>query len=170
MCGISIEVASRAEAGDILSSPERYTEVMYLVSIGESHDELPIGFANVTQRLRLVFADHIEGPYCPTEKDIREVIQLADSLRTSVGKVLIHCEAGVSRSSAAALIMYAYWFGEGREWDALERVLQQRPMALPNALMVSIADKLMERGGRLIEVVKFYEEKTLHQDIDGPKI
>jgi predicted protein tyrosine phosphatase len=158
MCEISIEVVSRVEAGDILCSSERCSELTYLVSIGESHDELPIGFENVTRRLRLVFADHINGPDCPTEEDIRDIIGLADSLRTSAGKVLVHCEAGVSRSSATALIMYAYWFGVGREWDALERVIQQRPIARPNPLMVSIADRLMGRGGRLVEVVQSYEE------------
>jgi len=68
-------------------------------------DELPTGFENVTRRLRLVFADHIEGPGCPTEEHISDIIRLAESLRVCAGKVLVHCEAGVSRSSAAALIM-----------------------------------------------------------------
>jgi predicted protein tyrosine phosphatase len=54
--------------------------------------------------------------------------------------------------------MYACWFGVGRELDALERVIQQRPIARPNPLMVSIADKLMGREGRLVEVVQSYEE------------
>ena len=56
MCKIFIEVLSRVEAGDILRSSERCSEVTYLVSIGESHDELPIGFENVARRLRFVFA------------------------------------------------------------------------------------------------------------------
>ena len=55
--------------------------------------------------------------------------------------------------------MYAYWFGAGREREALERVLAQRPMARPNRLMVSLADQLLGRSGRLIEIVKSYEER-----------
>src|SRR6476646_4426505 len=163
MCKIFIEVLSRVEAGDILRSSERCSEVTYLVSIGESHDEPPIGFENVPRRLRLIFADHIEGSDCPTEEDIRHIIGLAESLRTSTGKVLIHCEAGVSRSTATALIMYAHWFGVGRELDALARVIQQRPVARPNPLMVSIADKLMGREGRLVEVVQAYEGKIEYE-------
>lgn len=158
MHGLSIEVLSRAEASDILCSPERCAGVTWLVSIGEPHNELPIGFANVARRLRLLFADHVDGPYGPTAEDVRQIIALAESLRASTGKVLIHCEAGVSRSSAAALIMYACWLGAGREREALSRVLLQRAIARPNRLMVSLADKLLGRDGRLVEVVQAYEE------------
>jgi len=159
---MSIEVVGRVEASSILCSSELCRQITCLVSIGESHDELPTGFENVTRRLRLVFADHIEGPGCPTEEHISDIIRLAESLRVSAGKVLVHCEAGVSRSSAAALIMYAYWFGAGQEQQALERVLQQRPVARPNSLMFFIADKLMERGGRLVKAVQVYEERVIN--------
>jgi predicted protein tyrosine phosphatase len=151
---IFIEVASRGEAGDILSSPARCADVTYLVSIGEPHDELPSGFENVPRRLRLVFADHVSGDYGPTEEDVRKIIELAERLRSSAGRVLIHCEAGISRSSAAALIMYACWLGAGREREALERVLAQRAIAHPNPLMIALADRLLGRNGRLSELVQ----------------
>jgi predicted protein tyrosine phosphatase len=138
----------------ILSSPQGCADVTYLVSIGEPHNELPLGFNNVARRLRLLFADHVDGEYGPAEEDVRRIIELAESLRTSAGKVLIHCEAGVSRSSAAGLTMYAYWFGVGREREALEWVLAQRPIARPNRRMVSLADELLGRGGRLMGVVE----------------
>lgn len=154
-----IEVVSRAAASDILCAQQGCTDVTCLVSIGEPHNELPLGFENVARRLRLTFADHVDGEYGPTEEDVRRIIELAESLRSATGKVLIHCEAGVSRSSAAALIMHAYWLGSGREREALERVLKQRSIARPNRLMVSLADKLLRRGGRLVEVVKSHEER-----------
>jgi predicted protein tyrosine phosphatase len=150
---ISIEVVSRAEAGDILSSPQRCTGVTCLVSIGEPNDDLPSGFDNVARRLRLLFADHVSGAYGPSVEDVRRIIELAESLSSSAGRVLIHCEAGISRSSAAAMIMYACWLGPGREREALERVLAQRAIARPNRLMIAHADKLLGRGGRLLEVV-----------------
>ena len=149
---IIIEVASRPEAGHILSSPERCAEVMCLVSIGEPHDELPTGYDNARRKLRLLFADVVTD-LGATEEDVRQIIELADGLRTDIGKVLIHCEAGISRSTAAALIMYACWLGPGREREAMDRVMAQRPVALPNRRMVGIADKLLGRGGRLLEVL-----------------
>ena len=150
--GLIIEVASRAEASEILNSPPRCSEVTYLVSIGDLHDELPTGYHNVTQKLRLLIAD-VVTELGATEEDVRRIIRLAEGLSSETGRVLIHCEAGVSRSSAAALIMYACWLGPGREREAMERVLAQRPVALPNWRMVEIADRLLVRDGRLVGVL-----------------
>jgi predicted protein tyrosine phosphatase len=149
---LTIEVASRYEAGDILSSPERCAEVMYLISIGDVQDALPLGYDNANRKLRLLVAD-VVTELGATEQDIRQIISLAEELRASAGRVLIHCEAGVSRSSAAALIMYACWLGPGREREAMMRVLAQRPIAVPNRRMVELADKLLDRRGRLVEVL-----------------
>ena len=145
-----IEIASRPEAGDILVSPQRCAHITCLVSIGDAQDELPAGYDNVPRKLRLLVAD-IVTERGATEEDILRIIELAEGLRSDTGTVLVHCEAGVSRSSAAALIMYAYWFGPGREQEAMERVLAQRPVAIPNRRMIELADRLLERGGRLLE-------------------
>lgn len=146
-----IEVASRAEASDILNSL-RSSEVTYLVSIGDLQDELPAGYNNVPHKLRLLIAD-VLTELGATEEDVRQIIRLAEGLQSETGRVLIHCEAGVSRSTAAALIMYAYWLGPGREREAMERVLAQRPVAFPNRRMVELADRMLVRGGRLVGVL-----------------
>ncbi len=149
---IMIEVASRLEASDILSSPHRCSQISYLLSIGESQDPLPAGYENVQRKLRLLFADVLteEGP---TEGDVRQIINLAELLSRDSGKVLIHCEAGVSRSTAAALIMYACWLGPGREQEAMQRVVAQRPVAIPNRRMVAFADGLLGLQGRLVKAL-----------------
>ena len=152
----TIEVASRYEAGDILSSAERCAEVTYLLSIGDVQDDLPLGYNNVNSKLRLLVAD-VVTEFGATEHDIQQIITLARELRSITGRVLIHCEAGVSRSSAAALIIYATWLGPGRELEAMERVLAQRPIAIPNRRMVALADRLLGRNGRLTLVLN---EKT----------
>lgn len=146
-----IEVASRAEASDILNSL-RCSEVTYLVSIGDLQDELPAGYNNVPHKLRLLIAD-VLTELGATEEDVRQIIRLAEGLQSATGRILIHCEAGVSRSTAAALIMYAYWLGPGREREAMERVLAQRPVAFPNRRMVELADRMLVRGGRLVGVL-----------------
>ena len=148
---LTIEVASRIEAGDILSSPQ-CADVICLVSIGDGNDELPLGYYNVARKVRLLIAD-VVTEFGATEEDVQEIIKLAEDLSTCTGRVLIHCEAGVSRSTAAALIMYACWLGPGREREAMHRVLKQRPIAFPNRRMVELADKLLDRGGRLVGVL-----------------
>lgn len=147
---IKIEVRSRLEAGEILCTPDRCAEITYLVSIGHGEDPLPEGFENAERKVRWLIADVVteEGA---TEEDVRGIIQLAEQLRSEGGTLLIHCEAGISRSTATALIMYACWLGQGREDEAMERVIAQRPYAMPNRRMVAIADNLLALDGRLLQ-------------------
>jgi predicted protein tyrosine phosphatase len=149
-----IEVFSIAEVSEVLCSPQGCGDVTYLVSIGEPHEELPAGYENVARRLRLHFADTLAGELSPSKDDVRQIIELAEALRFSRGRIVVHCAAGISRSSGAALIMYASWLGPGRERDALDRVLAQRPIARPNRRMVELADELLERDGQLVAVVQ----------------
>jgi predicted protein tyrosine phosphatase len=151
----SIEVASRYEAGDILTSPQGCADVTYLLSIGDIQDELPVGYENVNRKLRLLIADVVDE-YGATVQDIQQIITVARDLRSISGRILIHCEAGVSRSTAAALIMHACWLGPDREREAMMRVLAQRPIAIPNRRMVELADRLLDRNGRLVAVL--YED------------
>jgi predicted protein tyrosine phosphatase len=147
---IKIEVVSRLEAGQILCSRERCAEITYLVSIGVASDPLPEGYENAERKSRLLIADVVtdEGA---TEEDVRRIIELAEQLRSEGGTLLIHCEAGVSRSTATALIMYAYWLGQGHEDEAMRRVITQRPFAIPNRRMVMLADTFLGLGGRLLQ-------------------
>lgn len=146
---MKIEVVSRLEAGSILCSPVHCAEVTYLVSIGDANDPLPEGYENAQRKLRLLIADVVteEGA---TEEDVRRIVDLAEQLRSEGGTLLIHCEAGVSRSTATALIIYACWLGRGREDEAVRRLIAQRPFAIPNLRMVALADNFLDLDGRLL--------------------
>ena len=146
---IEIEVMGRIEAGEILCAPDLCAQITYLLSIGHGDDPLPEGYENVNRKLRLSIADVISEDGA-TEEDIQRIIDLAEQLKSCRGKVLIHCEAGVSRSTAAALIIYSCWLGPGREEEAMERLIAQRPYAIPNRRMVILADRLLQLGGRLL--------------------
>ena len=150
MSEIKIEVLSRLEAGEILCSPDRCAEITYLVSIGDGDDPLPEGYDNAERKVRLLIADVVteEGA---TEEDVRGIIKLAEQLQSESGTLLIHCEAGISRSTATALIMYACWLGQGREDEAMRLVGDQRPYAFPNRRMVALADNLLALDGRLLQ-------------------
>lgn len=150
---ISIQVVSRYEASSILTSPKQCSEVSFLISIGAPEDDLPAGYSNVTGRIRLLFGDTETAEDGASESDIQCLIDLAKELNGSAAKVLIHCEAGVSRSAAAALILYTCLLGQGSEQEAMDRVLRQRPIARPNRRMVELADKLLGREGRLTGVL-----------------
>ena len=156
-----IEVLSRLEAGEILCSPDQCAEITYLVSIGDGHDPLPEGYLNAARRSRWMIADVVteEGA---TEEDVRRIINLAEQLRSETGTLLIHCEAGVSRSTATALIIHACWLGRGSEDEAMRRVVAQRPCAVPNRRMVMLADKILHLNGKLLRA----RERALSRDYD----
>jgi predicted protein tyrosine phosphatase len=67
------------------------------------------------------------------------------------GTLLVHCKAGIARSTALALAIIADRLGPGREHDAVAELIAIRPEAVPNLLMLGFADDLLERSGRLVE-------------------
>src|SRR3712207_250032 len=123
---LTIEVCSRDEAGAILSSPTRRADLRFLVSIGDPEDRPPAGYGNVADRLRLLFADTHDDTG-PGEADVKRIIAAARSLQGRSGRVLIHCAAGISRSTAAAVILHTVLRGPGSEEESVRRVFEQRP-------------------------------------------
>lgn len=67
--------------------------------------------------------------------------------------LLVHCYAGVSRSTAAALILLAL-HDDGREHEAAQLLRREAPHAIPNRRMIEVADRRLGRAGRLVEAVE----------------
>lgn len=67
--------------------------------------------------------------------------------------LLIHCYAGVSRSTAAAFITACALTPELDELALARRMRAVSPTATPNAHLVAIGDALLQRQGRMIEAV-----------------
>jgi predicted protein tyrosine phosphatase len=88
----------------------------------------------------------------PEQADVEQLLAFAAELQAGApnAHLLVHCHAGVSRSTAAAAILLAQR-NPGREREAFDTVARLRPGAWPNRRMVEIADRLMQREGRLIE-------------------
>lgn len=68
--------------------------------------------------------------------------------------LLIHCWAGVSRSTAAAFVT-ACALNEGRSEDEIAATIRAAsPTATPNARFVAIADGRLGRGGRMVAAIE----------------
>jgi predicted protein tyrosine phosphatase len=76
---------------------------------------------------------------------------LAQSSSAQPVTLLVHCYAGASRSPATAYALACQALGQGREREALDYVLRLRPQAIPNALVVQLADELLAAEGRLVK-------------------
>jgi predicted protein tyrosine phosphatase len=70
------------------------------------------------------------------------------------GPAVIHCWAGISRSTAAAFIALCT-LNPGVPEHAIARLLREAsPTAYPNRLLVSLADLALARSGRMVEAVE----------------
>jgi len=66
----------------------------------------------------------------------------------------VHCWAGISRSTAAAYIL-ALAINPELDEEALANELRRRsPSATPNPMLVALADKRLQRGGRMVAAIK----------------
>lgn len=67
--------------------------------------------------------------------------------------MVIHCWAGVSRSTAAAFITACRLRPDLDEDDLAQVIRAASPTATPNARLVAIADELLGRSGRMIRAI-----------------
>jgi predicted protein tyrosine phosphatase len=67
---------------------------------------------------------------------------------------LVHCWAGISRSTAAAFILLCDIRGAGHEVPIARELRELAPHAQPNRLMIRHADQFLRREGRMIAAVE----------------
>jgi predicted protein tyrosine phosphatase len=105
-------------------------------------------------------ADTLVSEDPPNEKHIDELIAFG---RTWDGKtpMLVHCWAGISRSTAASFILLCDKREPGMEREIANTLRYRAPHAHPNPLMVSIADRMLDRGGRMIAAIESIGRGTI---------
>jgi len=99
--------------------------------------------------------DDTLGIQVATQSQVAEA--LAFARRHKDGALLVHCFHGVGRSAAIALAVLADRLGKGGEKAALAHLLEIRPEATPNLVIVKRADEILDREGRLVAVVEAWE-------------
>lgn len=127
-------------------------------------------------RTVLHFHDIIEpvaGRVMPTPDDMAAILGFGAELQASKedsaeGHLLVHCHAGVSRSSAAMLSLLTQANPEESEDALFARLREIRPQAWPNSLMVGFADEQLGRQGRLREALRrHYGHRITHDPSVG---
>lgn len=81
--------------------------------------------------------------------------------------LVVHCYAGVSRSSAAAFVTACALNPAGNEQAIAAALRRASPTATPNRRIVSIADRLLARQGRMIRAVEAIGVGEDLAEIDG---
>jgi predicted protein tyrosine phosphatase len=113
-------------------------------------------------RVTLRFHDAIEpdpGVVLPRKPDVDAILAFGRDAG-DVRHLLIHCHAGLSRSTAAMLMILAQAHPHETEDAVVRRLLQIRPQAWPNSRMIGFADERLGRGGRLsAAIARIYAER-----------
>lgn len=130
------------------------THVVTLIS-GDMHVPTPNGITP-DNHLYLTFndiIDKVDGLTPPGEADVQRLLDFVRAWDRSTPMV-IHCWAGISRSTAGAYITACALNPDRSEHELAAILRGQAPSATPNARLVSIADKLLDRDGRMIDAVQ----------------
>ena len=106
---------------------------------------LYIGVSDITTPL--------QGPILPGREHVQTLLDFVRAWDRTT-PLLIHCFAGVSRSTAAAFIA-ACALGPHRDEAGIARAIRDAsPTATPNARLVEAADELLGRRGRMSAAVE----------------
>jgi predicted protein tyrosine phosphatase len=150
ICGLA-ELAYHAQAG-----------VSHVISILDPAYPDPDDFGRYGTHRRVVwrFDDVVEvglGFTEPSVPDVQAILELGRELQAEpVDRLLVHCHAGVSRSTATAIILMVQ-HNPGREAEAFAELRRLRPRSWPNGLMIGIADHLLAREGVLIAALREHQ-------------
>lgn len=126
------------------------------------------------ERLTLRFHDIIDphpGMMLPEPKHVEQLLVFGRGLAAvdgdPLGHVLIHCHAGISRSSASMVTLLAEARPDADEDWIFARVREIRPQAWPNSCMIGMADDMLGRGGRLTAALRrhYREQIRLKPDL-----
>jgi predicted protein tyrosine phosphatase len=108
------------------------------------------------RHLRLAMNDICEpqpGLVLPCGNHVADLIRFARDWDQQA-PLLIHCWAGISRSTAAAFIALCALNRAGSEHELAWALRRASPTAYPNRLLVALADEALARDGRMIAAVE----------------
>jgi predicted protein tyrosine phosphatase len=167
ICGLE-ELVGHCEAPGI-------THVLSILDPGWPDPE-PIRNFDLNRRLKLNFHDVIEptpGWIPPERWDVELLLAFGRNLSetahqpaedSGVAHLLVHCHAGVSRSTASAILLLAQCNPARPAQDVVGQVIRLRPRAWPNLRIVEMGDELLGRGGELVSSVSMLYRLALDRE------
>jgi predicted protein tyrosine phosphatase len=98
---------------------------------------------------------------------VAEIVELLRPVASDpTARVVIHCHAGVSRSTAIAYALLALSQGPGREQATFDTLLRITRKPWPNRRVVEAVDRALGRSGALLAPLDAYRE-TYPRRIDA---
>ncbi|MCB1178794.1 MAG: dual specificity protein phosphatase family protein [Leptospiraceae bacterium] len=158
----NIIIKSKSEIVELIN--KKYENRLFdAISIGDPDEDEPIkDYKKLSNYLRLEFFDMESGDpesnlyRIPEKEDFEKVISFYEKIKNSNNDLLIHCKAGISRSTAVGLFMiYKELISEKKSIDTL---LYIRPKALPNRNIIKFIDEKFKTNF-LEEINKIHDRR-----------
>lgn len=97
--------------------------------------------------------DVMDGFVHPTEQHVETLIDFVTRWDRSA-PIVVHCYAGISRSTAGAFIT-ACALNPARDEAGIARLIRDAsPTAIPNMRLVTLADAILGRQGRMVKAIQ----------------
>jgi predicted protein tyrosine phosphatase len=90
----------------------------------------------------------IDGHILPSDAHVAALLDFVKRWDRTA-PMLIHCYAGVSRSTAAAFIAACALSPHRDEYEIAAAIRRKSPTATPNARLVALGDRILQRSGRM---------------------
>mgnify|MGYP002713137772 CR=1 FL=1 len=130
--------------------------VSHVITLTSNAADIPTPPGVAAERhLRLLMNDIVEpgeGLVAPGRTHVEELVEFALAWDCKA-PMLIHCWAGISRSTAAAFTALCARNPHAAEIDIARRLRAASPTATPNSRIVAHADEILGRNGRMIKAV-----------------
>jgi len=94
----------------------------------------------------------MEGYFAPSEAHVAQVLNFVRGWDRGA-PLVIHCYAGVSRSTASAFAAACMLNPHRDEMAIARQIRAASPIASPNRLIVGLADKALGRDGRMLRAL-----------------
>jgi predicted protein tyrosine phosphatase len=138
-----------------------------IVSILDRDASSPLELRSITAPiLTLRFDDVVDAVdgLAPTIVQIQTLVEF-DAAAHADERLVVHCTAGISRSTAALAVLLAARHPD-LEDEIFSAIRKIRPQAWPNSLVVSLGDEVLGRRGALIGALRrHYEFQVGHPEL-----
>jgi predicted protein tyrosine phosphatase len=98
-------------------------------------------------------AEPTDGHIHPCDEHVARLIAFVRNWERT-RPLVVHCYAGISRSTAAAFIAACTLGPKRNEVDIAHAIRMASPTASPNRLLVALADRQLGRQGRMVEALE----------------
>jgi predicted protein tyrosine phosphatase len=140
----------------------REAQVSHVLSILDPAWPVPEAFGSFGEheRLELRFHDIIDdqpGWQPPREEHVKAILAFGRDLMAEPARtrhLLVHCHMGISRSTAAMLLILVQARPDRSPGEAMAALRQIRKHAWPNLRMVELGDALLGRNGTIVAAAR----------------